>query len=175
MLKHFVFLTFILLQHCCFAQVDSSSRAKYDPQVVHFFEQHQLCIDTCVSPALYKISYDWMGTHYKYSGKSAKGIDCSGFAKIIYREAFHDTLSGGSADIAQRVNLIPKDNLKTGDLVFFKIKRKRVSHVGVYLGNNKFVHAAVKGGVQINDLNEAYYKRYFYKGGRSLLEPKGSQ
>ncbi len=109
-----------------------------------------------------------MGTHYKYSGKSPKGIDCSGFAKIIYREAFHDTLSGGSADIAKKVRLLPKDNLQTGDLVFFKIKRKRVSHVGVYLGNNKFVHAAIKGGVQINDLNEPYYKRYFYKGGRSL-------
>ena len=140
-----------------------------DEKWITFFSSNKLDIDTTVNPSLYKISYDWMGTHYKYSGKSTKGIDCSGFAKTIYREAFHDTLSGGSADMAKRVNLIDKENLKTGDLVFFKIKRKRVSHVGVYLGNNKFVHAAVKGGVQLNDLNEPYYKRYFYKGGRSLL------
>ena len=141
----------------------------YDEKWHIFFAGHQLEIDTNMNPNLYKISYDWMGTRYKYSGKSSKGIDCSGFANIVYKEAFHDTLTGCSADIAKRVNLIDKGNLKTGDLVFFKIKRKRVSHVGVYLGNNKFVHAAIKGGVQINDLYEPYYKRYFYKGGRSLL------
>jgi lipoprotein Spr len=53
-----------------------------------------------------------------------------------------------------------------GDLVFFKIKKNRISHVGVYLGNNKFAHSAVKGGVRIDSLDTPYYKKTFYKGGR---------
>lgn len=165
----YFFIALLFFSTPSFAQKDSVASKIYDEKLISFFSQKKLAIDSSVSPQLYKISYDWMGTHYHYSGKSTKGIDCSGFAKIIYRDAFHDTLSGGSADIAKRVELLDKDALKTGDLVFFRIKRKRVSHVGVYLGNNKFVHAAVKGGVQINDLDEPYYKRYFYKGGRSLV------
>ncbi|MBK9478665.1 MAG: C40 family peptidase [Bacteroidetes bacterium] len=90
-----------------------------------------------------------------------------GFAKSALQSNFNDTLIGGSADIAKQVQLIEKEHLQTGDLLFFRIKRKRISHVGVYLGNNKFVHAAVKGGVQINDLNEPYYKRYFIRRKRT--------
>ena len=172
--QHGKFLTLLLLLVSRFisAQTDTISHITEDEKLVEFFSRHQLQIDTTVNLQLYKVSYDWMGTHYRYSGNTNKGIDCSGFAKIIYREAFHDTLSGGSADMAKQVNLLPKENLQTGDLVFFKIKKKRVSHVGVYLGNNKFVHAAVKGGVQINDLDEPYYKRHFYKGGSLRLPVK---
>jgi lipoprotein Spr len=64
------------------------------------------------------------------------------------------------------VKPIKKSALKEGDLVFFKIKQKRISHVGVYVGNNKFAHASVQNGVIISDLDEPYYKMYFYKGGR---------
>ena len=170
--KYLSTLLLLLVSGFISAQTDTISRITEDEKLVEFFSQHQLQIDTTVNLQLYKVSYDWMGTHYRYSGNTNKGIDCSGFAKIIYREAFHDTLSGGSADMAKRVNLLPKENLQTGDLVFFKIKKKRVSHVGVYLGNNKFVHAAIKGGVQINDLDEPYYKRHFYRGGRLPLSDK---
>jgi len=139
---------------------------KRNTDVGKYFFENNVIPDSAMNPKLYQVCYNWIGTNYKYSGKSERGIDCSGFTKIIYRDVFKDTLNGGSADLAQQVKLIPKENLEIGDMVFFKIKRKRVSHVGVYLGNNKFVHAAVKGGVQINDLNEPYYHRYFYKGGR---------
>ena len=66
------------------------------------------------------------------------------------------------------VNPVNKEDLKEGDLVFFKIKSKAISHVGVYLGNNKFAHASSSRGVMISNLNEAYWKRYYYKGGRLL-------
>ena len=60
-----------------------------------------------------------------------------------------------------------KEDLKEGDLVFFKIKSKSISHVGVYLGDNRFAHSST-GGVKISNINEPYYSRYFYKGGRIL-------
>ena len=50
--------------------------------------------------------------------------------------------------------------------MFFKIESDKVSHIGVYLQNNKFVHASTKKGIHIDDLDEPYYKKYFYKGGR---------
>ena len=65
------------------------------------------------------------------------------------------------------VNPVSKDDLKEGDLVFFKIHSRSISHVGIYLGNNRFAHASSKG-VAISSLDDAYYSRYFYKGGRML-------
>ena len=61
---------------------------------------------------------------------------------------------------------VSKSNLEEGDLLFFKIDGDKISHIGVYLQNNKFVHATTKKGVMIDDLDEAYYKKYYYKAGR---------
>lgn len=174
MFKKYVSLLFLIANcFCSLAQLDSSTKAPINEKWKDYFLSQQLMIDTSLSPVFYQTAYEWMGTHYRYSGNSAKGIDCSGFAKVLYKATFNDTLIGGSADIAKQVQLIEKEKLQTGDLLFFRIKRKRISHVGVYLGNNKFVHAAVKGGVQINDLNEPYYKRYFYKGGKRTTSKLG--
>ncbi len=79
-------------------------------------------------------------------------------------------LSGGSTDIWTQVKPIEKSDLQEGDILFFKIKKGKISHVGIYLGNNKFAHASVAEGVIISDLDEAYYKKYFYKGGRILSD-----
>lgn len=123
-------------------------------------------VDTLVNPVLYQTVYDWLGTPYKYSGDCKEGIDCSGFVCMLYKEAYGVKLAQSAADIYKEVKPLKKSALKEGDLVFFKIKKKRVSHVGIYLGNNKFAHASVQSGVVISDLDEPYYKKYFYKGGR---------
>ena len=65
------------------------------------------------------------------------------------------------------VSPVRKDELKEGDLVFFKIHSRSISHIGIYLGNDRFAHASSKG-VAISSLDDAYYSRYFYKGGRVL-------
>ena len=65
------------------------------------------------------------------------------------------------------VSPVGRDDLKEGDLVFFKIHSRSISHIGIYLGNNRFAHASLKG-VAISSLDDAYYSRYFYKGGRVL-------
>src|SRR6195952_3267569 len=116
---------------------------------------------------LFHFVYDWIGTPYHFGGESRKGIDCSAFTKELYSEVFSMDIKRSSRDIFSMVNPVGKDDLKEGDLVFFKIHSRRISHVGIYLGNNKFAHASSKG-VAISSLDDAYYRRYFYRGGRML-------
>ena len=135
-------------------------------EAILFLCAYEIEPDSC-QLELYKTVYEWIGTRYKYSGKKGKGgLDCSGFAKIVYKQVYNRELQGGSAAIYPKTHSLNKSELEVGDLVFFKIKKNRISHVGVYLGNNKFVHSAVKGGVRIDSLDAPYYKKTFYKGGR---------
>jgi len=116
---------------------------------------------------LFHFVYDWIGTPYRFGGSSKKGIDCSAFTKELYSDVFNLDIRRNSRDIFSMVSPVSKDELKEGDLVFFKIHSRRISHVGIYLGNNRFAHASSKG-VAISSLDDAYYSRYFYKGGRLL-------
>jgi lipoprotein Spr len=115
---------------------------------------------------LYVFIDEWYGTPYKYGGKNKNGIDCSNFTSTLYNEVYKKTLTGPSFSIFDQCNVVSKSNLTEGDLVFFKINNDNISHIGVYLQNNKFVHATTKKGVMIDDLDEPYYKKYFYKAGR---------
>ena len=103
---------------------------------------------------------------YKYGGKNKQGIDCSAFTLELLKEVYNKDLTGTSSSISNGCKVISKNNLLEGDLVFFKIESDNISHIGVYLQNNKFVHASTKKGVMIDDLDEPYYKKYFFKGGR---------
>jgi lipoprotein Spr len=116
---------------------------------------------------LFHFVYDWIGTPYHFGGDSRKGIDCSAFTKELYSEVFNLDIKRSSRDIFSMVNPVGKDELKEGDLVFFKIHSRRISHVGIYLGDGKFAHASSRG-VAISSLDDNYYSRYFYKGGRLL-------
>ena len=116
---------------------------------------------------LFHFVYDWIGTPYRFGGNSRKGIDCSAFTKELYSEVFNLDIKRNSRDIFSMVSPVAKDELKEGDLVFFKIHSRRISHIGIYLGNNRFAHASLRG-VAISSLDDAYYSRYFYKGGRLL-------
>ena len=120
---------------------------------------------------LFNFVYDWIGTPYRFGGSSKKGIDCSAFTKQLYSQVFNYDIKRNSRDIFSMVNPVSKDDLKEGDLVFFKIHSRSISHIGIYLGNNRFAHAS-SDGVKISSLDDAYYSRYFYKGGRVLSQFK---
>ena len=109
---------------------------------------------------------DWYGTTYKYGGADKHGIDCSHFAARLYADVYRKTISGSASSIEPETITVKANEIQEGDLVFFKIEQSKVSHVGVYVGDNKFVHASTKRGVIISDLNEPYYKKYFYKAGK---------
>ena len=123
-------------------------------------------IDTIANPPLFKMVSNWLGTRYCYAGDSKNGVDCSGFVSALYKNVYDVDLEGSSRDIYKNVKPLKKSQLREGDMVFFRIRKKKVSHVGVYIGQNKFAHASVHEGVIISDLDEPYYKKYFYRGGR---------
>src|SRR5690606_20447758 len=134
-----------------------------------FFSQVMgVAISATSNTKMYQFIYDWLGTPYRFGGNTKKGIDCSGFAKAMYDKVFNTNILRNSRDIFSMTNPLSKDELKVGDLVFFKIKSRSITHVGVYLGDNRFAHASTSKGVVISDLDEPYYKRYFYKGGRII-------
>ena len=115
---------------------------------------------------LIKTVAEWKGTPYKYGGTTKAGTDCSGFVSSVYREVYGKKLHRTSRDMYKYdVSKISKSNLKCGDLIFFKTSGKKVSHVAIYIADNKFIHAASKG-VVVNDLNDSYYKKTYYKSGR---------
>ena len=116
---------------------------------------------------LFHFVYDWIGTPYRFGGSSKKGVDCSAFTKQLYSQVFNLDIKRNSRDIFSMVSPVGKDELKEGDLVFFKIHSRSISHIGIYLGDNRFAHASLKG-VSISSLDDPYYSRYFYKGGRVL-------
>jgi lipoprotein Spr len=120
---------------------------------------------------LFHFVYDWIGTPYHFGGSSRKGIDCSAFTKELYSEVFNLDIKRNSRDIFSMVNPVAKDELKEGDLVFFKIHSRRISHVGIYLGGGRFAHASSRG-VAISSLDDNYYSRYFYRGGRLMASFK---
>ncbi|HET6244585.1 MAG: C40 family peptidase [Bacteroidetes bacterium] len=115
---------------------------------------------------LYEFIDKWLGVPYKYGGRCTTGVDCSNLATLIYAEVYDKSFSGSSASLFNLCKEVSKEELQEGDLVFFKIEQTKISHIGVYLHNNKFVHSTTKRGVMISDLNEAYYKKYFFKAGR---------
>ena len=110
---------------------------------------------------LFHFVYDWIGTPYRFGGSSKKGVDCSAFTKQLYSQVFNLDIKRNSRDIFSMVSPVSKDELKEGDLVFFKIHSRSISHIGIYLGNGRFAHASLRG-VAISSLDDAYYSRYFY-------------
>ncbi len=112
----------------------------------------------------------WLGTPYKYGGNTKQGTDCSGLVLQVYKEVYNKDMYRSSADQLKNVTQIARSELQAGDLLFFKISGENISHVGIYIGENKFIHASTKRGVVINSLDEDYYKKYFFVAGRVIMK-----
>lgn len=117
--------------------------------------------------SLYSFIEEWYGTPYRLGGTAKSGIDCSAFVRELYDEVYNTELLRTSGEqFESSIYIADKSELKEGDLVFFKIRSRRISHVGIYLSNGRFVHASSSRGVIISDLSEAYWARYYAGGGR---------
>jgi murein DD-endopeptidase / murein LD-carboxypeptidase len=123
-------------------------------------------IDAEKSYALYAFIDRWMGTPHCDGGSSKNCTDCSGFVCKVYKEVYKTTLPRSSDDQYKKAEKVKQKHLKEGELVFFNITSKnKISHVGIYLANNKFVHVSSKKGVRIDDLSDPYYEKTFKSGG----------
>lgn len=135
---------------------------------IHF--KYALLMDTEVeslpNKTLLEAVDEWYGVRYRVGGTTKSGMDCSGFTVAVYAAAYGLTLPRVSRDQYRISRKISTTELKEGDLVFFNTNGRGVSHVGVYLGNNKFIHASVSRGVMVSDLFETYYLRRFVGAGR---------
>ena len=112
-----------------------------------------------------------IGAVYKPGGDNpAVGMDCSGFVRYVYHEVAGLKLPHSARALSKIRNTIAKADLKPGDLVFFKTMKHAFSHVGIYLGDNQFVHAASSktGFVMVSNLDEAYWAKR-YEGARRIL------
>lgn len=115
---------------------------------------------------LFSFIDSWYGTPYRYGGFSKDGVDCSGFTQSFMTTIYNISIPRISAEQYNQSKRISRKELEQGDLVFFKTSGRTVSHVGIYLTNNKFVHASTSNGVMISDLDEDYYSRRFAGSGR---------
>jgi cell wall-associated NlpC family hydrolase len=114
---------------------------------------------------LVKVALGFLGAPYRLGGCSVKGIDCSGFVKKVY-DFFDIDLPRTAAEQSKVGIRVAKSDLSKGDLIFFD-KKKRISHVGIYIGENKFVHAASRNkGVRVDSLDSSYYRRHYNRAVR---------
>ena len=128
-------------------------------------QQVSLNDSSTVKNKLYKQHREWKGVEYEMGGLSKGGIDCSGFVYTTFRSKLGINIPRSTALQSKIGSNVSKNKLRAGDLIFFKTATK-VRHVGIYIENNKFLHASTSKGVMISKLNNVYWKSKYWKSKR---------
>jgi len=138
-----------------------------DPVINRYAEMINIDAHDIDNYPLYKFIDQWYGTRYRWGGDDNAGIDCSAFSQKLYGAVYGKEIERTSRKQhkhCERVRSI--NNAEEGDLIFFRIRRFRISHVGVYLTNGYFVHASRSQGVVISNLDNKYWRRRYAGCGR---------
>jgi cell wall-associated NlpC family hydrolase len=116
---------------------------------------------------------DMIGIRYKFGGNSPEfGLDCSGLVRYVFKEAWGKNLPRTSEEISRVGERVETKDLLPGDLVFYNTLKRGFSHVGIYLGDNKFIHSPAAGGkVRIESMDVGYWKKRF-NGARRMIDPE---
>jgi cell wall-associated NlpC family hydrolase len=127
--------------------------------------------DWTKTEALNKYFREWEAVRYKFGGLSKEGVDCSGFVYLTFLNQFGVKLPRNTALQSKIGETVAQDELKTGDLVFFKTGYSRhTRHVGIYLDHGLFIHASTSQGVTTSSLDSEYWSAAYWKAKR--LDPK---
>ncbi|MDX1748871.1 MAG: NlpC/P60 family protein [Methylophaga sp.] len=149
---------FVMLSGCGTAPKLSSK----SPDRAHIFQTEtdaQYYDEIQAMLLLYQQHNEWHGTPYRMGGISRSGIDCSAFVQITFRDLFGIDLPRSTDQQIRSGRKIPRAELRSGDLVFFRNGR----HVGIYLEDHKFLHASTTRGVMISSLKNTYWSRHFWQ------------
>lgn len=141
---------------------NSKSKKNFDLLSGYSYQNDRLDLDL----ELLDFYGEWEGVEYKLGGDSKNGIDCSGFTQKAFKEKFNLTMPRTTTMQSQVGKEIDKSELKSGDLVFFKIGD--INHVGIYLENGMFIHASTKTGVTISELDNSYFSKSYWKAQRVI-------
>lgn len=117
-------------------------------------------------PRLIEGVTSWLGVPYRYGGTNHLGMDCSGFVLAVFKNVYGISLPRSTTDMTQDLKRVSRVRIREGDLVFFRTVGRKVSHVGIYLGQYKFIHASTSLGVTVSDMREPYYSQRFVRAGR---------
>ncbi|HLH81015.1 MAG TPA: SH3 domain-containing C40 family peptidase [Chthonomonas sp.] len=135
---------------------------------------HTLLAHASLRSGLVRSALAYRGTPYVYGGSGRDGFDCSGFVRYLYLKRGID-LPHNAAEQFHMGKPVSRKDLKPGDLVFFHTVTPGISHVGMYIGNGRFIHASSRrggGGVRIDSLDESYYA-HAYRGARRIIRHHG--
>ena len=111
----------------------------------------------------------YIGIKYRSAGTTTSGFDCSGYVQYVYKK-LGVSLPRTSKSMYSTGTAVKKNSLKSGDLVFFNTSGKGVSHVGIYLGNGKFIHSSSSKGVSIASISDPYYWGSRYVGAKRVAK-----
>lgn len=121
---------------------------------------------------LYQQLSEWKGVRYRYGGLDKSGVDCSGFVYLTLKRRFGLEAPRSTEGLSEYGVAVARSELQAGDLVFFKTGRSK-SHVGIYVENNKFLHASTSRGVMLSDMEGDYWAGRYWKARRVLSMSAG--
>lgn len=155
-IKTFLFLTTLLSLTACSSWTDE----EYDG----IGYKGQLNDPIMVITLLSEQQREWKGVPYVLGGNTRNGVDCSGFTRTTFMDRFNIQLPRTTTEQSKYGKKVPRDQIQTGDLVFFKTGRgPNGYHVGIYVKDGKFLHASTKGGVIYSSLNSTYWNKVFWQ------------
>lgn len=158
-------LSLVLLLGSCHSSKKATGKGKYKPKteivnVKSLKGQEKRIVEEALT---------WQGTPYRYGASNkGKGTDCSGMVLSVYEKVTKKKLPRNSAKQADFCKKLKKKDVRPGDLVFFATgkDKNKISHVGIMVDDNRFVHASTQKGVLISEINTPYYQRTFRMFGR---------
>ena len=170
-LMHFLKALFIVFLACCSLACQAAEATK-QPTTPATAEQAYPDWSGLAQEVLIS-ALSLTGTKYKFGGSSPEtGFDCSGFVRYVFQQAASLTLPHGARAISQLGQAVPLEQLQPGDLVFFNTLKTAFSHVGIYIGDNRFIHEpAAGGGVHVVNMGDEYWSKRF-NGARRIGSTK---
>jgi len=132
----------------------------------HLFSQDFIKEKKYQGDPLFDFVTEWWGVKYRYGGETKKGIDCSAFTLKLFDKVYNVKLPRTASEQYRLTSRIKKEELKDGDLVFFRTNYMSTWHVGVYLTDGWFIHSKGRVGVTFDNLENPKYQRLYYGAGR---------